>query len=431
MTPIPPITALRAWRPTLAAKVAMAAALALAGAVAAIGPARLIAQIEGDRGIIPMARSTDIEVTGIEVNVSGKTGQEARENGWREAYKKAWEVLKGPNMPDSAIAAMVSAVVIENEQIGPRRYIAKLTVSFDRSKAGQYVGGGESGVAVANSAPLLLIPVLYSGGVGQVYEVRGPWQRAWAEFRAGTSPIDYVRPTGAGDDSLLITAGQVRRRSRTWWRNLLDEFAASDVIMPVARLERQWPGGPVRGYFTARYGPDNTYLASFGLTANDESGVPAMLAKAVQRFDAIYGQALAAGLLSPDPTLNAQRLTIDPAVAAMIAASAAADGGDPAAAPTATPTAAPTSTATNAPAPAQATSFTIQVPTPDARSVDTVLAVIRSAPGVQGASTSSIAIGGTTVVRVNFAGDAAALAAALRGRGWQVSVGGSVLTIQR
>jgi hypothetical protein len=427
MTPFPPITVLRAWRPTLAAKLAMAAALTLAGVVAAIGPARLIAQIEGDRGIIPMARSTDIEVTGIEVNVSGKTGQEARENGWREAYKKAWQVLKGPNMPDSAIAAMVSAVVIENEQIGPRRYIAKLTVSFDRGKAGQYVGGAEPGVAVAHSAPMLLIPVLYSGGVGQVYEVRSPWQRAWAEFRAGTSPIDYVRPTGAGDDSLLVTAGQIKRRSRTWWRNILDEFGASDVVIPVARLERQWPGGPVRGYFTARYGPDNTYLESFGLTANDDSAVPAMLAKAVQRFDSIYAQALAQGLLKPDPTLNPQRPVIDPAVAALIAAG---QEGEAAPAPTATPGAAtPSPSAT--PATAPTASFTVQVPTPDARDVDTVLAVVRSAPGVQGASTSSIAIGGTSVLRVSFAGDAAALAAALRGRGWQVSVGGNVLTIRR
>lgn len=429
MTPFPPITTPRAWRPSLAAKLAVGAALALAGALAVIGPARLIAQIEGERGIIPMARSTDIEVTGVEVNVSGKTGQEARENGRREAYKKAWAVLKGPNMPDSAIAAMVSAVVIEHEQIGPRRYIAKLTVSFDRSKAGQYVGGGEAGETITHSAPLLIVPVLYSGGVAQVYEVRSPWQRAWAEFRAGTSAIDYVRPTGAGDDSLLLTAGQVKRRSRTWWRNVLDQFAASDVIMPIARLERQWPGGPVRGYFTARYGPDNIYLESFGLTANDESAVPAMLAKAVQRFDAIYGQALAQGLLAPDPTLNPPQLTIDPAIAAMIAAAQQTERPD-ATAGAASP-GAPTPAPSEVPAPAQSSSFILQVPTPDAGSVDTVLAVVRSAAGVQSASTSSIAIGGTSQLRVSFAGDAAALASALRARGWQVSVGGNVLTIRR
>jgi hypothetical protein len=80
---------------------------------------------------------------------------------------------------------------------------------------------------------------------------------------------------------LILTAGQPGRRSRTWWRHVLDQFGAADVIMPEARLERQWPGGPVRGVFTARYGPDNQFIESFTLTANDEAGVPKMLAEAV------------------------------------------------------------------------------------------------------------------------------------------------------
>lgn len=426
------LPALRTYRPGTAAQLLGGLGIALGIALVAVGPARLIAQIEGERGIIPMARSTDIEVSGIEVNTTGKTGQEAREAGWRDAYKQAWAKLNGPAMPESQIESMVSAVVIEHEQIGPRRYIAKLTVTFDRAHAGQFVGSAD-GVVAAHSAPMLIVPVLYSGGVAQVYEVRSPWQRAWAEFRAGTSAIDYIRPVGGGGDSLLLTAGQVQRRSRAWWRTVLDQFGASDVIMPVARLERQWPGGPVRGTFTARYGPDSTFIESFTLTANDDSGVPAMLSQAVQRFDAIYGQALAQGLLKPDPTLN-ERLGMDPAVAALIAAARSAesaariDDSDVVTAPTAAAT--PGATATPA-APAAASSYTVQFASPDARSVDAALSAVRAASGVQGASTSSIAIGGTSVMRVTYAGDLTALAAALRARGWQVSVGSGALSIRR
>jgi len=406
--------------------------LALAGALAIVGPARLIAQIEGERGIIPMARSTDIEVTGIEVNTTGKTGQEAREAGWREAYKKAWAILKGPSMPDGQIETMVSAVVIEHEQIGPHRYIAKLTVTFDRTKAGQFVGGGDPTAQAAHSAPMLIIPVLYSGGVAQVYEVRGPWQKAWAEFRAGTSPIDYVRPVGSGGDSLLITAGQTTRRSRLWWRNVLDTFGASDVVMPIARLERQWPGGPVRGYFTARYGPDNTFLASFALTANDEAGVPAMLNQAVTRFDAIYGQALSQGLLTPDPTLNAQRLAVDPAVAALIAAAQAAERAaaaerEPRAAtsPTASPT--PSATATSS----EPVALFVYVATRQRDDLDAALSAVRGAPGVRGASVGDADIGGTSLIRLSSSQDIQSLAAALRARGYAVSVGPRALNIRR
>ncbi|MBS0476207.1 MAG: heavy-metal-associated domain-containing protein, partial [Proteobacteria bacterium] len=82
--------------------------MALAVVLALVGPARLIAQIEGDRGIVPVAASRDIQVDGIEVNVTGDTGQEARLKGWEEAAKLAWAKIGGPAMGDGQIQSMVS-----------------------------------------------------------------------------------------------------------------------------------------------------------------------------------------------------------------------------------------------------------------------------------------------------------------------------------
>jgi hypothetical protein len=414
---------LRTYRPGPAAL--LLGSLALAIFLALLGH-RLFAQVEGDRGILPVATSSDIQVDGIEVEATGSNATEARLAGWKQAQKLAWAKAGGAPMADGVIESMVAAVVIEREQIGPRRYIARLGVVFDRERAGRYLGGGG---ARSHSAPLLTIPVLHSGGVAQVYEVKGAWQKAWAEFRASGSSIDYVRPAGSGGESLLITAGQPGRRSRAWWRNVLDQFGAADVIVPVARLERQWPGGPVRGTFTARYGPDNTFLASFEMTANDEAGVPKMLAQAVQRIDAIYSQALQDGRLAPDQTLLGARGQIDAALADLIAQGRAADEAAKAAAtgtnvkPSDNPSVAPTVAA--------ATTVTIQFATPDAGAVDAALSAVRGSPGVQSASTTSLAMGGTSVMRVTYTGDPSALAAALRSRGWQVSGGGSSFSIKR
>lgn len=399
------------------------AGIMLAAALGALGVERLIAQIEADRGIIPVASTSDIEIAGIEVNATGKNAEDARLNGWQEAARKAWAKAGGSTIADGQLQSMVAAVVIEREQLGPRRYIATLTVVFDRARAGQFIGGATGQSGVARSAPLLIVPVLHSGGVAQVYEIKGPWQRAWAEFRTGASPVDYVRPVGSGGDSLLITAGQPTRRSRAWWRNLLNRFGAADVIMPEARLERQWPGGPVRGTFTARYGPDNTFLESFTLTANDEAGLPKMLADAVARMDQIYTRALADGRLKPDPTLNMSQ-GIDPALAALIAAGQTAE---PAASPdaSATPTAAPSA------APVEVRTFTVQFASPDAAAVDAALGAVRGSAGVKSAATTSLAMGGTSVMRVTFEGDLNALADALRARGYRVTVGNNALSIRR
>ena len=419
----------RAWRPGAAARFAAALALAMAVALAVIGPQRLIAQIEGERGIAPVASTTDIEVDGIEVDTTGKTGEDARAEGWKEARRLAWKKYGGAELSDAQLDAMTSAIVVQHEEIGPRRYIATLGVIFDRAKAGEFSAAAAGGYG--RSAPMLVIPILDSGGVRQVFEVRGPWQRAWASFQTGASAIDYVRPTGSGGESLLLNAGQPGRRSRLWWRTVLDQFGASDVLVPVARLERQWPDGPVEGTFTARYGPDNTYLDSFTLTAPDDRGIPKMLNEALVRIDLIYRDALARGELTPDPTLNSQQRTFDALLAEirarLPAAPPSADENTQIVEGAATATAPPPVAAP----PTTVSSYTVQFASPDAAALDATLAAVRGASGVQNASTTSLAIGGTSVMRVTFAGDAEALAGELRTRGYQVSISGSTLSVRR
>ena len=386
----------------------------------------LLAQVGGDRGIAPVAASSDIEVGGIEVDTRGKSAEEARENGWKDAQRKAWDKIDGPSISDSQLEGLVSAIVIEQERIAPGRYIATLGVIFDRTRAGSYLGGGEQ---QRGSAPMLLVPVTYSGGTATVYEMRNPWQRAWAEYQPGRSPINYVRPTGSGGDSLLLTAGQIQRRSRTWWRNVLDHFGAADVLVSVARLDYRYPGGPVVGTFTARYGPDSRVLGSFEMTADNPDDLPDMLARAVDRFDGIFRQALADGTLTPDPTLNLGSGETDPAIARLVEIGRAIRARENAQAERAdeilpTPSATPDT-------PQILMRHSVQFATPDASAFDATLGQVRGTPGVRSAAISSTAIGGTSVMQVTFSGSLDQLAAALRGRGFTVVQGSSALAISR
>jgi hypothetical protein len=284
--------------------------------LALIGGGIVIAQIEGPkRGINPIASTGDFEVTGVAVNVTGDNAQEARQKGWEEAQRLAWSALwrkthgsAGATLSDSTLDGIVAAIVVEEEQIGPRRYVAKLGVLFDRARAGQLLG--VSGV-VRRSAPLLLLPITYSAGAPTLFEQRTSWQRSWAKYRTADSRIDYVRPSGAGGESLLLNAGQIDRRSRGWWRTILDQFGAADVIIPIARIERQWPGGPVIGRFSARYGPDNKFLGAFTLRTANSSGIPGMMDQAVVRMDQLFQSALASGRLRADASLVLEQEVVD------------------------------------------------------------------------------------------------------------------------
>src|SRR3546814_6695629 len=67
----------------------------------------------------------------------------------------------------------------------------------------------------------------------------------------------------------------------------------------------------------------------------------------------------------------------------------------------------------------------------DVCSADLGEAALRSVPGVRSATTSSLALGGTSVMAVSYMGTVESLRAALSGRGWDVAASGNTLRIQR
>jgi hypothetical protein len=397
------------------------AALAVALFVAALAFA-VQSQIErGNRGITPINSSADFVATGIPVDITSTSSQGAREAGWREAQRKGWQQLyrkvngsDGPALSDSVLDGIVSAIVVEREQIGPRRYVASLGVLFDRVRAGQILG--VSG-RVLRSPPLLVMPVTSIGGLPQMFEQRSAWQRAWAEFNTGDTAIDYVRTAGTGADTLLLNPGQVTRRSRVWWRNLLDQYGAADVLMPVARLQYSYPGGPVIGRFSARYGPDNKLIGSFSMRAPTPAAIPDMMERAVVQIDRLYADALAAGTLRADSSLVLERVVEEEE----LDTAAVVDGGDVAETDASVPTEAAQGAQT----------FSIQYASPDVASVSATERAVAGIAGVQSAATNSLALGGTSVMRVVYRGDADALREALAARGFSVQVSGSTLRIAR
>ena len=381
-------------------------------ALAAIGGGSAMLAWAASQASAQSGDSGTFEVDGVTVDVSAKDSEEARQAGWRLAQRKAWATLSkrlgggGAMVPDSTLDSMVSGIVVENEQIGPDRYIGRLGVTFDRARAGGLLGIPGGGM---RSPPMVIVPVEWSGGVGMVFEQRTDWQEAWARFRTGNSAIDYVRPTGTGPDSLLLNIGQLGRPGRGWWRTVLDQYGASDVLVPVVRLHREYPGGPIIGVFEARYGPDDRLIRSFTLRVNNADGIAALLDAGVSRIDGAYQSALSGGILRTDPGLA----YVTPQ-------------------PTPTPEPTPTDLPTDvAPVGIVGAPISIQFDTPNAASVSAGEASLRAIPGVASAATTSLALGGTSVMRVVFSGDQNALAAALQARGWQVQSGPGTLRIRR
>ena len=391
----------------------------LAGAALLAG-AGALAQIEGSRGVAPIDTSGSYEVSGVTVDVAAKTADQARLGGWRLAQRMAWVQLSrrlgggGALVSDGTLDGMVSGIVVENVQIGPNRYIARLGVLFDRTRAAGLLG---ISAYADRSRPMLVMPLLVSAGTELMFEQPSPWQAAWARLRTGNSTIDYIRPSGSGADALLLNAGQIGRPGRGWWRNVLDQYGASDVLIPVVRLYRSYPGGPIIGVFQARHGPDNQLVGSFTLRVGNAAGLPQLLDTGVQRMDALYQQALRGGALNVDATLSpppAPEPVVEPTT------------DDEASGETLAEIVGDTGSGASAGIP-----VVVQADTPSATSVANIEGLLRGIPGVRTATTTSLALGGVSLLRVSYDGDPASLRAALEVRGYQVTGSGQTLRIRR
>ena len=389
-------------RRLLTATSCLIALLALGGTLAA--------QMEtGERGILPIDSSGTLEITGIEVDVGGKDAASARFAGWRIAQREGFRMLwakqhkrppsEAPNLSDSVLDGLVSSIIVERENIGPNRYIAQLGILFDRARAGELLGiAGE----VRRSAPMLLVPVLVTGGAAITVETRNPWQRAWAQFRTSQSPVDYVRVSGMGVDPLLVNAAQTRRPGRGWWRNIIDLYGAADVLIAEVRLHRLYPGGPAYARFVGRHGPDRDILGGFDLQAKDSADIPRMMAEGVQRMDALFTRALAAGRLVRDPSL----IIVEPPP----------------------PVEDELADVRTGPQLAPLRAIQLQILTRSDAGLANVATNLRGIGGVEAIGVRG-GEAGWSVLMVNFRGDSAALAAAMRARGWSVSEVGGTLRV--
>jgi hypothetical protein len=365
------------------------------------------AQLEnGERGIAPIDSSGTLEITGIHVDVAAKDAQSARYEGWRIAQRQGFKALwakthnlpvsQAPTVPDSVLDGLVSSIVVEREQIGPNRYIADLGILFDRSRSAEMLGvGGE----VRRSVPMILIPVFLTAGTDTTVELRNPWQRAWAEFRTSQSPIDYVRVTGSGVDPLLVNAAEVDRPGRGWWRNIVDLYGASDILVAEVQFQRLYPGGPAFARFIGFHGPDRQPIGSFTISGPAGVSSAAIMRAGVQRMDAMFAEALAAGRLVRDPSLD---IPLPPPPPAEIVEEAPV-------------------------AQARTWTYQVQIVSPNVNIYNFAMAHLRTTSGVQQVVPVAINPGGVSYVNVTYNGDLSVLRALLASRGWSVEQNGYVL----
>lgn len=356
-------------------------------------------------------------IGGIDVDVAAPNAQAARMAGFRIAQRKAWPLLwsrltggpaaAAPRLTDAQLDGMVSAIESQGERFSQTRYIARLGVVFDRSRAAGFLGDGAGGL---HSPPMLLVPLLADGGAQTVMQAKTPWRAAWVRYRENVTPVDYILAQGSAADNLLLTAWQVHRPNRDNWRNVLARFDTVQVLTAEARLVRGWPGGPITGLFIARQGPDAVELGRFTLKAASPEGLDAMFDTAVRQIDDIYSAALRDGRLQSEPDLLND---LAPLIGNDVLVGTRIVSDDPAVG-------------------SVASTVEALLVTPDAATANAMEAELRATPGVNAVTMLSLSLGGTSRVLIGYDVARDSLEYALDGRGLRlVSEGGQTVLRRR
>jgi len=226
-------------------------------------------------------------IADVSVDASAVTAVEARAKAVAEGQRAAFQRLLRRMTPESewsrlpqasgdTLDVVVRGFQVAGERSSATRYLAKLTVSFQRDRVRQILRDAGIPFTETASRPTLLLPVYRDATGLMLWEETNPWRRAWMDRpeRDSLAPLLLATREQAVPDDLgpMVAVsgdeGQLRR--------LASRLGAGSVIVAEARAA----GGRIT-VATTRYGTEGVETAS---------GSYASLGEAAERLAAVWDE---------------------------------------------------------------------------------------------------------------------------------------------
>lgn len=204
--------------------------IALAGVTLGAAPARAL---EPDEVFIVAPVPVDVTA------VSALTARvEALKMGQILAWKRLLERLTLPGdavalleYRAGALAPLIQGFEVLRERTSAVRYLASLSVSFNREEVRRVLADAGIAFAETPSRPVLIVPVLTSQGVGVLWEDPNPWREAWQNLPPRDGLLPVVIPYGDLADIRDLSTVQAMRGDEERLRAVADRYGARDVVV--------------------------------------------------------------------------------------------------------------------------------------------------------------------------------------------------------
>jgi hypothetical protein len=227
-------------------------------------------------------------VPGVNVDVTASDAVSAREKALLEGQRQALttllsqlatpaDIAKLPPLSDAQITDMVADYQVESEKVSSVRYIGQITFRFRADAVSSYLGRGGITTNVGTGPPVLVLPVLTSGGKNLLFEDGNSWLAAWNQHRPADGVVRLVLPLGDAADVAAITADEALAGDSAKLQALATRYGVGEVVVADAKVDpgnlalavkRYTPVGAVGGFEDKFAGePDAAFVAAIDRVA--------------------------------------------------------------------------------------------------------------------------------------------------------------------
>jgi len=196
------------------------------------------------------ARESSIyAVANMAVDETAESAAAAREialaKGQTQAFKRVIDRIvpksehgRVPQPTPAVLLEIVSGIEIENEKTSPVRYLANITVRFNRSAMRRFLREAEIPFAESAGNPHIVLPVYRSAGTVQLWDAENVWLKSWQALPSLDGLLPLIVPKGDGEDIAAISPEQALNGDERRLKAIARRYQAKGAVLAVAALRR-------------------------------------------------------------------------------------------------------------------------------------------------------------------------------------------------
>lgn len=250
------------------------------------------------------AASEIYTVRPVSVDVTAESAAAAREQALANAHERAFQRLIARIVPKGAharvadvgydkVATLVRDFEVANEKTSSVRYLADLTIRFQRSAVREFLRANDVPFAETRSQPVLVLPLHGAAGDVALWRDPNPWRDAWADYGGDAGLVPLEVPLGDLTDMEAISARAALDQRTKPLGNIAARYAAEDVLVtqaiPAGNASQGTASAQIISRRVGEAGQENTWIRTVEQRAQESR--EAMYARAVEQVAAAVERA--------------------------------------------------------------------------------------------------------------------------------------------